>query len=68
MSEQAAINDVVKQPRTLADAIVDTVHEPLVVLDRDLWVVAASRSFYQTFGVLADDTQGRLFYELAHGQ
>ena len=68
MSEQAAINDVVKQARTLADAIVDTVHEPLVVLDRDLRVVAASRSFYQTFDVLPDDTQGRLFYELANGQ
>lgn len=55
-------------PRTLADAIVDTVREPLVVLDRDLRVVAASRSFYQTFGVVPDDTQGRLFYELADGQ
>jgi chemotaxis protein methyltransferase CheR len=55
-------------PRTLADAIVDTVREPLVVLDRDLRVVAASRSFYQTFGVVPDDTQGRLFYELAGGQ
>ena len=54
--------------RSLADAIVDTVREPLVVLDRDLRVVTASRSFYQTFGVVPDDTQGRLFYELAGGQ
>jgi chemotaxis protein methyltransferase CheR len=52
----------------LADAIVDTVREPLVVLDRDLRVVAASRSFYRAFGAAADDTQGRLFYELANGQ
>ena len=57
-----------KQARTLADAIVDTVHEPLVVLDQDLRVVAAGRSFYQTFGVVSGDTQGRLFYELADGQ
>ena len=68
MSEQAAIDDVAKPARTLADAIVDTVHEPLVVLDRDLRVVAASRSFYHAFDVLPDDTQGRLFYELANGQ
>ena len=67
MTEWIATDDI-KVARTLADAIVDTVHEPLVVLDRDLRVVAASRSFYQTFGVLADDTQGRLFYELADGQ
>jgi PAS domain-containing protein len=41
----------VKDGQTLAEAIVDTVREPLVVLDRDLRVVAANRSFYQTFGV-----------------
>jgi chemotaxis protein methyltransferase CheR len=67
MSQAIALDDV-KIARTLADAIVDTVHEPLVVLDRDLRVVAASRSFYQTFAVSPADTQGRLFYELAGGQ
>jgi chemotaxis protein methyltransferase CheR len=61
-------DDQVRQARTLADAIVDTVHEPLVVLDRNLRVVAASRSFYQTFAVAPGETQGRLFYELANGQ
>jgi len=67
MSDPVA-NDHPKNARTLADAIVDTVHEPLVVLDRNLRVVAASRSFYQTFAVAPEDTQGRLFYELANGQ
>jgi chemotaxis protein methyltransferase CheR len=52
----------------LAKAIVDTVREPLVVLDRDLRVVIASRSFYQTFGAELPSTQGRLLYELADGQ
>ena len=53
---------------TLAHAIVDTVREPLIVLDRDLRVVAASRSFYLTFKVNADDTQGKLLYDLGDGQ
>ena len=35
--------------RSLAQAIVDTVREPLLVLDKELRVVAASRSFYLTF-------------------
>src|ERR1700675_887050 len=48
----------------LAHAIVDTVREPLIVLDQDLRVVAASRSFYLTFKVNADDTQGKLLYDL----
>jgi PAS domain S-box-containing protein len=56
------------EARTLADAIVDTVREPLVVLDRELRVVAASRSFYRAFGAAPENTLGRLFYELAHGQ
>ena len=52
----------------LAHAIVDTVREPLVVLDQDLRVVAASRAFYLTFKVDADDTQGKLLYDLGDGQ
>jgi two-component sensor histidine kinase len=53
---------------TLAEAIVDTVREPLVVLDRDLRVITASRSFYRTFAVEPQDTQGRRLYELGDGQ
>ena len=52
----------------LARAIVDTVREPLVVLNGDLRVVAASRSFYETFGVNQRDVYGWLFYELGGGQ
>ena len=58
----------VKDGQTLAEAIVDTVREPLVVLDRDLRVVAANRSFYQTFGVEPQTTLGRMFYELGNGE
>ncbi len=54
--------------RVLAQAIVDTVREPLLVLDKHLRVVAASRSFYQTFKVSRDDTQGKLLYALGDGQ
>jgi PAS domain-containing protein len=52
----------------LAHAIVDTVREPLIVLDQDLRVVAASRSFYVTFKVNVGDTQGKLLYDLGDGQ
>ena len=53
---------------TLAQAIVDTVREPLLVLDKDLRVLAASRSFYSTFHVVPSATQGQLLYELGDGQ
>jgi chemotaxis protein methyltransferase CheR len=52
----------------LANAIVDTVRDPLVVLDQDLRVIAASRSFYNSFGLGQDEVRGQLFYELDGGQ
>jgi two-component sensor histidine kinase len=54
--------------QALARAIVDTVREPLLVLDKDLRVVAASRSFYETFQSDRDQTQGKLLYTLGDGQ
>jgi two-component system CheB/CheR fusion protein len=48
--------------------IVETVREPLVVLDCDLRVQGASRSFYQTFKVTREETEGRLIYELGDRQ
>src|ERR1700683_5036195 len=52
----------------LAQAIVDTVHEPLVVLDKGLRVIAANSSFYSAFKVSPEETQGRLLYALGDGQ
>ena len=52
----------------LAEAIVDAIREPLLVLDPDLRVIAASRSFYRTFPVLPRKTAGRLLFELGDGQ
>jgi PAS domain S-box-containing protein len=51
-----------------AQSVVDTVREPLLVLDRDLRVVAASRSFFETFKVERDETIGRPLYELGERQ
>lgn len=51
----------------LAKAIVDTVREPLLVLDRDLRVIVASRSFYLAFQMTRQATQGRKIYDLDNG-
>lgn len=56
------------QGHALAQAIVDTIREPLLVLDKDLRVVAASRSFYQTCGLLRQDIQGLPVYMLDNGR
>jgi two-component sensor histidine kinase len=49
----------------LAQAIVDTVHEPLLVLDSELRVVSASRSFYLKFQLEQLEVEGRSVYAIA---
>jgi PAS domain S-box-containing protein len=52
----------------LAQAIVDTIRDPLLVLDQDLRVVTANRAFHQTFRMNRQDIQGRPVYGLGDGQ
>jgi two-component sensor histidine kinase len=54
--------------RTLEQAIVDTVREPLIVLDPELRVVIASRSYYLTFLESPEQVEGRKLEELGSGQ
>ena len=59
---------VVPDAAALAHAIVDTVRDPLLVLDHDLRIVAASRAFYQIFQLVDQDVRGHLIYEIDDGQ
>ncbi|HXN67106.1 MAG TPA: histidine kinase dimerization/phosphoacceptor domain -containing protein [Bradyrhizobium sp.] len=52
----------------LARAIVDTIRDPLLVLDQELLIVAASRAFYQTFHLVDQDIRGHPIYEIEDGQ
>jgi PAS domain S-box-containing protein len=58
----------VQEAREYAESIVETVREPLVVLDTDLRVISVNHSFYQTFKVTPEDTRGRLIYDLGNHQ
>jgi PAS domain-containing protein len=58
----------IEEARAFAQAIVDTVREPFLVLDQDLRVLAASRSFCSAFKVRPEDTRGRMLYALGDGQ
>jgi chemotaxis protein methyltransferase CheR len=58
----------IEDAQILAQAIVNTIPDPFVVLDDRLRVLAASRSFYTTFKVDPEQTQGCLLYALGDGQ
>jgi len=51
-----------------SESIINTVREPLIVLDQDLRVVTVSRSFYETFKVKPEETVGQLIYDLGNKQ
>ncbi len=59
---------LVEEIETYAQDIVDTVREPLLMLDTTLRVRSANRAFYQTFQVSPGETENRLIYELGNGQ
>lgn len=48
--------------------VVDVVREPVIILDKELRVMAANESFYRTFRVEPKDTENKVIYELGNGQ
>jgi two-component system, chemotaxis family, CheB/CheR fusion protein len=58
--------EALQEARLYAESIVDTVREPLLVLDGDLRVCSANQSFYATFHASPEETVGRLLYELGN--
>jgi two-component system CheB/CheR fusion protein len=58
----------IQDARNFAENIIATIIEPLVVLNADLRVVSANRSFYRTFRVTPEVTEGELLYNLGNSQ
>jgi two-component system CheB/CheR fusion protein len=68
ISKRVAAEAAVQAARELAEGIVDTVREPLLVLNGAFEIMAASRSFYRSFQVGAEETLGRAIYDLGNRQ
>ncbi|MEC4683914.1 MAG: PAS domain-containing protein [Nitrospirota bacterium] len=61
-------DELLQKEREIAEEIVNTVWEPLVVLNSDCMVVSASPSFYREFGGKPEETVGRSFYQIGNRQ
>ena len=57
-----------EESRRYAESIVETVREPLLVLDADLKIISANRNFYRTFKVTPGETIGSFIYDLGNKQ
>jgi len=59
--------DQLTSARMYSDSIVDTIREPLIVLDKNMRVKSANASFYKYFKTTELDVEGRIFYDIANG-
>lgn len=66
--EMISLTDQLKLEKDYAESIVETIREPLVVLDMYLRVKSANESYYKTFRTNESETEGRLFFELGKKQ
>ena len=60
--------DAAKRGLDFAEAIVETVREPLVILNQNLQVMKTNRTFYEAFHAVREETEDRLIYDLGNGQ
>ena len=57
-------NEQLNQARLYAESVVTTIHEPLLVLDQDLRIKSANKSFYKAFSITEEETIGKILFEL----
>ena len=68
ITERRKIERSLAKSLAYADDIIATLREPFIVLDSDLRVKTANRSFYDSFHVSKEETENRLVYDLGNGQ
>jgi two-component system CheB/CheR fusion protein len=61
-------NEQLVHSRKYAEAIVSTIHEPLVILTKDFRIKSANKSFYEKFNESEAQTAGKMFFELGNGK
>jgi two-component system CheB/CheR fusion protein len=60
--------DGFRRARDYTQSIVDSVRDPMVILDNRFMIVSAGRAFYDTFDVTPEAIVGKSLYEIANGQ
>ncbi|MGA3108836.1 MAG: PAS domain S-box protein, partial [Candidatus Bathyarchaeia archaeon] len=68
ITERKRMSEAIDLARQYAENIVSTVRDPMVVLDSDLRIVSANRSFYENFKVNPAETEGKSLYEIGNRQ
>ena len=68
IAERKRAEETFEVAQKYTEGVVETIREPLLVLDSDLRVLSANRSFYESFKVTPNETVGNLIYDLGNRQ
>jgi len=68
ITERKLAETQIQDAREYAENIVETVREPLLVLNPDLKILTANHSFFDTFKVRPEETIGKFIYDLGNRQ
>ncbi|HMB46294.1 MAG TPA: PAS domain-containing protein, partial [Candidatus Methanoperedens sp.] len=52
--------------RIFTEGIIDAVRESLLVLDKDMYVISANRSFYRTFKTSKEETENKIIFDISN--
>jgi two-component system CheB/CheR fusion protein len=67
ITERKQAQQIERDSKILMEGIVDTVRESLLVLDKDMHVISANRSFYRTFGTSKEKTENKTIFDISNG-
>ncbi len=61
-------NEQLNNARKYSESITKTIRDPLLLIDSQFMVKSATEGFYKKFGGSEQETEGKLFFEMADGQ
>ncbi|HEX9151634.1 MAG TPA: PAS domain S-box protein, partial [Flavobacterium sp.] len=61
-------NELLAESYEYAEAIIGTIHETMLILDKNFYIKSASKAFYKKHGITKEETEGKHLFELENGQ
>ncbi|HEV8513272.1 MAG TPA: CheR family methyltransferase, partial [Cyclobacteriaceae bacterium] len=61
-------NELLNESYDYSEAIINTIHEPMLILDKELRVKSANQAFYKIFRVSKEETENALLFDLGNRQ
>jgi PAS domain S-box-containing protein len=61
-------NQLLKETYKYSETIIDSIHESMIILNKDLFVKSANNSFYKKHQITKEETEGKHLFELQNGQ